>query len=250
MKRILHLALYPSALLFLLLIWYLLSQGCGEDVIPDPLSTLKAFAAMAANDEFVHSFYVSLMRLSAALLLSALIAYPAGLWLGLSARADLICAPLLYLTYPIPKIVLLPVFFLLLGLGDLSRISLIALSCIYQIAMIVRAAAKRLPKAYTDSMKFMGGSKLDCLINVWLPATLPDFLTSMRVATGTAVAVLFLAESFATEAGLGFMIMDAWGIGDVTTMFCAMIGISLLGLIFYISFALLEKILCPWYQKG
>ncbi len=249
MRKKMRLALYPSALLLLLLIWYLLSCVCGHDIIPDPLNTLKAFAAQASDDEFIHHFYTSFIRLSAALFFSALIAYPLGLWMGLSGRADLIGSPLLYLTYPIPKIVLLPVFFLLLGLGDLSRIALIALSCSYQIAMIVRAAAKRLPKAYTSSMTFMGGSKLDCLIHVWLPATLPDFLTSMRVATGTAVAVLFLAESFATEAGLGFMIMDAWGIGDGITMFCAMIGISLLGLIFYISFALLEKLLCPWHQK-
>ncbi len=240
--------LFPFALaiMLLMLIWQLLSSAFGSDIVPAPVTTFKLFIAELADPIFLNHIKESLKRLLFATVLASLISYPLGLWLGLCKKADALGAPLLYLTYPLPKIVLLPVFFLLLGLGDLSRITLIALTGGYQIVMIVRAAAKRLDTVYAENMRFMGASFFKRLIHVYIEGTLPNFLTALRVASGTMVAVLFLAESFATDSGLGFLIMDAWGIGDTTLMFCAILGISLLGALFYIAIYLLEYYLCPW----
>ena len=85
---------------------------------------------------------------------------------------------------------------------------------------------------------------------VYLPAALPTFLTSLRVASATAVAVLFLAESFATTSGLGFLIMDAWGVGDTLAMFNGILGMSLLGLVLYAAVWLSEVLLTPWCRAG
>ena len=70
------------------------------------------------------------------------------------------------------------------------------------------------------------------------------------MASGTAVAVLLLAESFATTSGLGYLIMDAWGMGDVLFMFNAILGMSLLGLVIYGVIGLLERVCCPWLFAG
>lgn len=231
-------------------LWKCISLLFGFDVVPDPVETIKAFSFLCTEPTFWAHIYASFQRLLLALMLASIVAYPLGLYLGLSKRANALGAPFLYLTYPVPKIVFLPVFFLILGLSDLSRIALIATTCAYQILMIVRASAKRLPRSYINSIKFMGANKWDCFKHVYLPSTLPDFLTALRITTGTGLAVLFLAESFATDEGLGFLIMDAWGIGDSLTMFCGILGISLLGILFYIAIALSERILCPWHKKN
>ena len=76
--------------------------------------------------------------------------------------------------------------------------------------VIVRAAALSLDPVYETAITCMGAGRWDRIRYVYLPAALPAFLTSLKVACGTAVAVLFLAESFATTTGLGFLIMDAW----------------------------------------
>ena len=83
-----------------------------------------------------------------------------------------------------------------------------------------------------------------------VPAALPDAITALRVATGTAVAVLFMVESFATDRGLGFLIMDAWGRGDQLEMFAAILAISLTGVGLYEACTLLERRLCPWKTHG
>ena len=249
MKRSLLFGLlrYLVAIFLLLILWQLASFVCTEEIIPTPENTLKQFAALQSDPMFSSHLLISTLRLSSGLLLGTVIAYPLGLLLGLSKKADALGAPLLFITYPFPKIVLLPVFFLLLGLGDSSRIALIALSSGYQILLLMRAKTKALDPIYLKVMRSMKAGPLAVWRYVLWPAMLPDLLTAVRIASGTAVAVLFLAESFATDSGLGFLIMDAWGIGDNETMFCAILGISLLALSVYTLLWVAEKILCPWF---
>lgn len=78
------------------------------------------------------------------------------------------------------------------------------------------------------------------------PAALPDALTALKLASGTAVAVLFMAESFATRRGLGFLIMDAWGRGDQEEMFTGILAMSALGVLLYEGCNGLERLCCRW----
>jgi len=84
-----------------------------------------------------------------------------------------------------------------------------------------------------------------------MPAHRRGLMASLNTASAiTAVAGLFLAESFATTSGLGYLIMDAWGMGDVLFMFNAILGMSLLGLVIYGVIGLLERVCCPWLFAG
>ena len=147
---------------------------------------------------------------------------------------------MVFLTYPLPKIVLLPLFLTLFGLGDLPRVLLIALTTGYQILVVTRVSAQGLDKKYLDSFRSLGGR------HVLIPAALPDAMTALKVASGTAVAVLFMAESFATRRGLGFLIMDAWGRGDQLEMFTGILAMSLLGVALYELCNVLETRSCRW----
>ena len=112
--------------------------------------------------------------------------------------------------------------------------------------MILRATAQALDPSYLQAFLSMGGTKREAVRHVYLPALLPSLFTSLKVASGTAMAVLFLAESFATTSGLGYLIMDAWGMGDVEGMFVDILAMSLLGLFFYLALGILERIFVPW----
>ena len=157
-----------------------------------------------------------------------------------------VTVPMVFLTYPLPKIVLLPLFLTLFGLGDLPRVLLIALTTGYQILVVTRASAQGLDKKYLDSFRSLGGTPLQMLRHVLIPAALPDAMTALKVASGTAVAVLFMAESFATRRGLGFLIMDAWGRGDQLEMFTGILAMSLLGVALYELCNVLETRSCRW----
>ena len=226
---------YTLAFLLIGLLWEAASRAAGESLLPSPVTTALLFFQSLSDPVYIGHLVVSLKRLIYGLTAGAVPALFLGLLLGHLKKADWLGAPLVYTTFPLPKIVLLPVFFLFLGLGDASRVLLIALTTGYQMIVIVRAAALSL-----------GAGRWDRIRYVYLPAALPSFLTSLKVACGTAVAVLFLAESFATTTGLGFLIMDAWGVGDTLAMFNGILGMSVIGLLLYAAVWLSEVVLTPW----
>lgn len=230
------------------LVWQVGTLTVGEAVLPSPIQTTVLFIQSLADPVYLGHAWVSLERLVAGLVVAAVPALFLGLMLGHMKRADRWGSPFVFITYPLPKIVLLPVFFVFLGLGDASRICLIALATGYQVLVIVRAAALSLDPTYETAIRFMGAGRWERVRYVYLPAALPAFVTSLKVASGTAVAVLFLAESFATTSGLGYLIMDAWGIGDTLLMFNGILGMSVLGLLLYAVLWGLEKALCPWQR--
>lgn len=227
-------------------VWQAGTIYVGESVLPSPIRTTVLFLKSLTDPVYLGHVWVSLQRLVVGLVVAAVPALFFGLMLGHMKKADRFGSPFVFITYPLPKIVLLPVFFVFLGLGDASRICLIALATGYQVLVIVRAAALSLDPVYETAIRFMGATRWDRVRYVYLPAALPAFVTSLKVASGTAVAVLFLAESFATTSGLGYLIMDAWGIGDTLLMFNGILGMSVLGLFLYAVLWLAEKALCPW----
>ncbi len=237
---------YALALLFLLLLWQLGSLFLGEALLPPPLEVVSFFAASLGLSTFWAHVGASFLRVLLALVLAFCTAFPLGLILGHARRADDLISPFVFLTYPIPKIVLLPVFLTLFGLGDAPRIVLIGMTTGYQILVVTRDSSLNLDPKYIDSFKTLGGSSLQMLRHVLIPAALPDAVTALRVASGTAVAVLFMVESFATDTGLGFVIMDAWGKGDMPAMYTGILAISLMGVALYESCNALERRLCCW----
>lgn len=204
---------YILGFLFLGGCWHAGAVVLGPDLLPDPVATIRLFAESLGTPEFWGHILVSLWRLTLGLVAAVAVAFPLGLLLGHCRAADLAGSPLLFITYPLPKIVLLPVFFTLVGLGDASRVLLIALTTGYQVLVIIRAGALSIDPSWVKAFRSMGGTTAEAVRHLYVPAALPALFTSLKVASGTAVAVLFLAESFATTSGLGYLIMDAWGMG-------------------------------------
>ena len=240
---------YLPAVLCLALVWEAGNRLLGDALLPQPLEVCVFFARALGDAAFWGHIAASFSRVTLALLLAWLTAFPLGLLLGHSRRCDLAFSPLVFLTYPIPKIVLLPVFLTLFGLGDTPRIALIALTVGYQILVVTRDSALNLDAKYLYSLRSLGGTRTQLVWHVLIPAALPEAMTALRVASGTAVAVLFMVESFATNSGLGFLIMDAWGRGDLPEMFAGILAISLMGVVLYEGCNVLEARLCTWKRK-
>jgi NitT/TauT family transport system permease protein len=95
-------------------------------------------------------------------------------------------------------------------------------------------------------MRSLGANRWQKGIHLVLPAVLPNILTSLRIGIGTAIAVLFFVESFATSLGLGFFILDAWSRFDYRGMYSGIVGMGLLGVILYEVVEILDRTLCKW----
>jgi ABC-type nitrate/sulfonate/bicarbonate transport system permease component len=226
--------------------WEIVALLARTPLLPTVDAVLVALARGAGGGLGLH-FAVSAWRVLASLVLTILLAAPAGLAIGLSPKWNDRLAGLIYLTYPMPKVVLLPILMLFLGIGDLPKIVLIWMILSYQVLLVVRDAAVGVHPDLIQSVASLGGTRWQLVRFVYVPACLPAVLTSLRVSIGTAIAVLFLAESIATTSGLGYYIMvEGWGRLAYADMYAGVVAMSLLGLALYVALDRLELLLCPW----
>jgi NitT/TauT family transport system permease protein len=233
----------------ILLMWWIISLCVGERLFPSPFTVIPLFARLTPKTLAAHAAK-SLVRIGAGLAASGLIALPLGIAMGRLKTLDEVLTPASYLLYPVPKIAFLPVVLLLAGLGEASKIIIVSLVLFFQVLVSVRDGAKNIEPEYIRQAKTLGAKPRHILTYVILPSLLPGLFSSLRVATGTAISVLFFAETFSGSSGLGFYIMDAWVRVAYGEMFAGILATALLGLGLMGGEDLLEWIVCPWNRKA
>jgi len=235
------------ATLALFVIWQLSALLLDKPILPAPLQALQALVQELLHGDLLEHFLASLWRVLASTALAIALAAPAGLALGQSKRLNSLFSPLIYLLFPIPKVVLVPIVLLFFGLGDLPKIILIFLILFFQILVLVRDQAAAIRPELVQSVRSLGAGRRALFRFVYLPASLPAILTALRQSVGTAVAVLYVAELFATRRGLGYYIyLNGSTLYNYPAMYAGILALSLMGLGLYFAVDWLERWLCPW----
>ncbi|KAA6332004.1 NitT/TauT family transport system permease protein [termite gut metagenome] len=135
---------------------------------------------------------------------------------------------------------------LLAGLGDVAKISMIVLIILFQIIINVRDSLKNIPRESFLIVTSLGAGQWDMFRHIILPAILPDLLSTLRVAVGTAISVLFVTETYGTDHGMGYFIVDAWMRINYTDMYAGIVILSMTGFSLFLFMDLLEAWLCKW----
>ncbi|AEF82154.1 ABC transporter permease [Leadbettera azotonutricia] len=240
-----YLGIFLSLLAFAVL-WQLASILVKRPFLPGVADTIKSLIRLGMEGKLWRHLGASLSRIIWALALSSIPAVALGLAAGRSPRLNHLISPAIYLLHPLPKAAFLPIIMLFMGIGEASKIFLVGFIIFSQILVSIRDAATRVPQELLDSIRSLGAGRLTLFRQVIVPSVLPDFFTALRVSLGTAVAVLFLAETFAAESGLGYLIVDAWTRVAYAEMYAAILALSLMGLLLFVLTDLLEAIICPW----
>ncbi len=231
----------------LILLWQVAALWVNRPILPTPLEVAAVFWRELVSGDLPGHFLVSLWRVFAGTTLAILAAAPAGLALGQSRRFNRIISPLIYLLYPIPKVVFVPIILLFFGIGDTAKIVIIFLILFFQILVLVRDQAATLRPELIQSVRSLGAGRRALFRYVYLPASLPAILTALRQSVGTAIAVLYIAELFATTRGLGYYIYyEGSTLLDYPAMYAGVAAMSLLGLGMYFTVDRLERWLCRW----
>ena len=234
------------AVLFALIIWLLGSWLLDSRILPSPIAVTLTFIDQLDEGLLGHAA-ASTYRILLAIAISAGIAAPLGLILGTNYRLYTISAPIIYLGYPIPKIVLLPIILVVLGLGDASKITMIALILFFQILILVRDEVRTVRPELVLSLRSLGANRLQLLRYVFVPASLPGLFTALRVSTGVSIAVLFFVETIGAQQGLGYFIYsESWQRLAYEEMYAGVIAMALLGLGIYYAVDGLERRFTRW----
>ena len=241
MRKTLDLTTIISGALMILVFWQALSWLIDSPIMPSPLEVIPIFLTSLYGELGIH-LLASTGRVLASITLAVITAVPAGLALGQLPKLNRIFDPLIAIVYPIPKIVFLPVIYVLLGITDISKIFLIAVIVFFQILVVVRDEAANLHPELILSVRSIGAGRRALFRFVYIPASLPAVLTALRISIGTALAVLFIAEQSLTTYGLGYyIIVETYQVLLYPEMYAGILGMSLLGLTLYFLIDYLER---------
>ncbi len=245
----------PSSLLFLifdfallLVLWHVAAIQLDERFLPTPLAVMETFAEEMQGD-LIDEFWTSAYRVIVSVGISIAIAAPLAILTAQFRLFDRFLTPLAYFLYPAPKVVFLPLIITILGLGDESRIFLITLILTFQVFVIIRDAANQVAPETLESISSLGARHWHMLRYVYIPVSVPAMMTALKISAGTAIAVLFIAETIAGRTGLGYYIVNEWNRFDYPAMYAGILAMSLLGLLLFLVFWLLEWWLTRWQRK-
>jgi NitT/TauT family transport system permease protein len=236
-------ALYSFVLV--IVVWQAAAMLLKMPIIPTPTAVFVNLVEVFQIRMEIHLWY-SLGRIVAGIAISILLGVSLGLLMGYFAKVDKILSPLVYFTYPVPKIALLPIVMLLFGLGEASKLIMIVLIIVFQIVITARDAVKNIPQEMFRSLQSLGAGRRQIFKEIIFPASLPEVLTATRLALGTAVSILFFTETFGTEYGMGYFIMDAWMRVNYLDMYAGIVMLSLLGFCLFTLLDVAEQYFCSW----
>lgn len=236
-----------SPLLFLLT-WEALSRAGVLDArfFPPPSAVLATLVAMTRSGELPHHLGVSVRRILLGFVLGAAPAVVAGLAMGLSATVRALLMPLVAAIYPIPKIAVYPLVIFYLGIGEGSKVTIVALSISFLVLLNTMAGVLGLDPAYFRIARAYGARGWGLFRTVALPGAAPAIFTGLKLGMGFALIVIVGAELLGSDAGVGFLIWRAYQIFAVDVMFAGLLVTAVLGWVATAALDWLERLALPW----
>lgn len=216
-------------LAFVLLAWQLLALQGLPDYILSPLQIGKEFFGALGSQELYAHAGASLLRSLPGFLIGSALGIAFGLATGISRRFDETFSPAIFLTYPVPKIVMLPLFMLWFGIGDLSKILIIALACFYPTFINAYYGARSTPTILIWSALNMGAGRWRKFAGIVVPSALPQIFAGLRVSLALSFIVMFATEMINSRSGLGHLIQAAEASLRFDLMYVSLVTIAVLG---------------------
>ena len=226
-------------------LWWLAAVIFQNNALPNPIDVYNTLPKTIASGMGEH-VWASLRRVIIGTTIALIFGILGGLLTALSKKANQVLEPLLYLSYPVPKLALLPVIMIIFGIGETTKIVMIILIIVFQLMISIRDAIRRIPKENYYVLSSLGARNAHYIHHVIIPGTLPDVFSALRVTVGIAISVLFVTETFGTDKGLGFFIVDAWMRLEYLTMYAGLVAISIIGFILFLIIDVADSVFCKW----
>ncbi len=236
----------------LLLLWEALARFGWIDArfFPAPSSIATTFVRLSRSGELWDNLTVSLGRLAWGSLIGGVPALLLGLAMGLYRPVRAIVDPLVAATYPVPKSAILPLMLLVFGLGEASKIAMVALGVFYPVIINTTAGVLEIERIHLDVGKNFGATGWQTFRTIALPGAAPLIMAGVKLGAGMGLILIAIAEMIGAQSGIGYMIWNAWQLMSVDTMFVGLVVIALLGFAFTWMLDEIERRLLPWKARG
>ncbi|WP_330229194.1 ABC transporter permease [Nocardia sp. NBC_00508] len=231
-----------------LLVWQLApTVGLVDEVFLPPFSVVvQAFADLVASGEMWTHISASLSRSLVGYAIALSVGIPVGVSIAWYKPVADFLNPILELFRNTAALALLPVFLLILGIGETSKVAIVVYASFFPILLNTITGVRTVDPLLIKSAASLGFSPLRLFQKVILPAALPSIFTGLRMAAASSILVLLAAEMFGARAGLGYLITAAQQNFAIPNMYAGILAISLLGLGFNGLLVALERRLSRW----
>jgi ABC-type nitrate/sulfonate/bicarbonate transport system permease component len=216
-------------LLAILLGWQLAALAGLPQFVLSPAEIVRHLFTALGTRELYENIAASLCRSLPGFVLGASLGAALGLAAGVARWFDRLLSPAVFLTYPVPKIVMLPIFMIWFGIGDLSKVLIIALACFYPVFINAYAGVRQTRTILVWSALNMGATPAQVFRRVVVPSAAPMIFASLRVSLALSFIVMFAAEMINARSGLGHMIRVAENSLRFDLMYVSLAAIAILG---------------------
>jgi len=229
-------------------------EAAGRSGLVQPLFLPRFSAVLASGYEMVVSgeifthLFASLWRIGWGFFLGAGAGIVTGIVVGYFQLADDAVRPLVAATYPIPKIAILPLLILWLGIGEGSKIAVIMLGVFFPVVINVRAGVRNVDPLLIKAALSLGSGPLGIIRKVILPMTVPMIFAGLKLGIGIALLLVVTAEMIAADKGIGFLILSSADLMQTTRLLFGIMVLSGMGVSFAWLLDMLERMLVPWRE--
>jgi taurine transport system permease protein len=218
--------------------------------LPTPAEVGRAFVSVwedgYANASLGEHLGASLGRILAGALIAVSLGVPVGLSMGLSRWAKGVLDTPIEFYWPLPPLAYLPLMIIWLGIGETSKIALLALAMFAPVSLSAQAGVRSVPLERVHAALSLGATRWQLFRDIVLPSALPEILTGIRIALGVGWGTLVAAELIAATRGIGFMIMSASHFLATDVVFVGIALIAACAFLFTAGMRWLERRLVPW----
>jgi NitT/TauT family transport system permease protein len=229
--RAVHVLWRYLPLLILLLLWQVLATTgpLANQLLPRVTEVASAFWGMVLDGDLLRQGGHSLMRGAIGLGAAIVVGIAAGLVMATFRPARVLINPLVQIFYPMPKSALIPLMMIWFGLGDMSKIVLIFLGCLLPVIVSSYNGARGVNPFLIWSARSLGASPAATLLQVTLPAAMPEVLNGIRTALAFAFILMVSSEFVIAQDGVGYLISQLGDGGSYAAMFAVILAVAAVG---------------------
>jgi NitT/TauT family transport system permease protein len=217
--------------------------------LSSPSQVARATQVLFEMQGFAHDVVMSIFRIAAGFLISAVLAVPLGVLMSRSEVIQALVAPITSFVRYLPVPALLPFFILWFGIGELEKIAVVVIGVFFQLVLIIADIARNTPTELVDIAYTLGVTRRRALWRVILPWSSPMIFDSLRITLGWAWGWVMLAELVGASEGIGFMILKSQRYLLNANMIVGLLVIGLLGLLSDLTLAFVGRVLFPWRES-
>ena len=214
--------------------------------VPPPSEVVVALVDGLVDGSLVADVVVSSERIALGFLIGAIPATLLGIWSGLNRTVYYLVRPLATMLYPVPKIALLPLVIVVLGIGEVSKIATVAMSVFLMVVIHTIGGVMQVDRRYFEVGRLYGANQRTLFRTVALPASLPAIIEGWKLAMGFALTLIVGVEFVGASNGIGYRIWQSYELYAIADMMAAVCLIAALGWVLTVGLDEMERLLVPW----